>query len=270
MEVLIIRVLERIEVQVKLVNELIGELRVETSYRGIERLVQVIIQALLDLGLMAIAALSERMPEKYSEIGDLLYEIGLLGAEDSRVMRAMAGLRNLLTHMYAHIDRDKVIEASGRLATDAVRISQAIYNALKARDLDPEEGLGYGELKVIVERLRGALEGKVEAAYFFGGRLKGYLLKGDYDIAVLMPEDYSLLDLGLIQVNVAQALNVDERKVDIVCLNSASPKLILEALSGVPIIEDPARTVELKVKAMRELLDLESSSHYAKHVRKTF
>ncbi|MEM0049341.1 MAG: HepT-like ribonuclease domain-containing protein [Candidatus Bathyarchaeia archaeon] len=257
---LTIKVLERIGVQVKLVNDLIGELRVESSYRGIERLVQVIIQALLDLGLMAIAALGKRAPERYSEVGDILCELGLLSVEDSKVMRAMAGLRNLLTHMYARVDRDKVIEASRRLAADALRISQAIYNALRAGDLDPLEGLGCGDLKVAVERLRRALEGRVEAAYLFGGRLKGYALKGDYDVAVLMPEDYSLLDLGLIQVDVTRALDADEQKVDILCLNSASPKLILEALSGVPIIEDSVKTLELKVKAMRELLDLEVSS----------
>ncbi|MEM2913694.1 MAG: DUF1616 domain-containing protein, partial [Candidatus Bathyarchaeia archaeon] len=51
-------------------------------------------------------------------------------------------------HMYTCVNRDKVIEASRRLATDAARISQAIYNALKARDLDPWEDLGYGDLKV--------------------------------------------------------------------------------------------------------------------------
>ncbi|MEM2189549.1 MAG: hypothetical protein QXG35_09520 [Nitrososphaerota archaeon] len=63
-----------------------------------------------------------------------------------------------------------------------------------------------------------------------------------------MLEDYSLLDLGLIQVNAARALDADEQKADILYLNSASPKLILEALSGVPIIETPLKT--LKVKAM--------------------
>ena len=43
------------------------------------------------------------------------------------MMRAMAGLRNLLVHMYARIDRDKIIETSRRLATDAARTSQTIY-----------------------------------------------------------------------------------------------------------------------------------------------
>jgi len=44
--------LERVRKQVELVEELLGELETEKSYRGIERLVQLITQALLDLGLM--------------------------------------------------------------------------------------------------------------------------------------------------------------------------------------------------------------------------
>jgi uncharacterized protein YutE (UPF0331/DUF86 family) len=44
--------LERVRKQVELVEELLGELETEKSYRGIERLVQLIVQALLDLGLM--------------------------------------------------------------------------------------------------------------------------------------------------------------------------------------------------------------------------
>jgi len=55
-------VLERIERQANLVRELVGELEVEKSYRGIERLVQLVIQALLDLGLMIIVALGWRRP----------------------------------------------------------------------------------------------------------------------------------------------------------------------------------------------------------------
>jgi len=34
------------------------------------------------------------------------------------------------------------------------------------------------------ECLREVLKGKVKAAVLFGGRAKGYSLKGDYDIAV--------------------------------------------------------------------------------------
>jgi len=71
--------LERIKKQVSLVEELAGELEAEGSYRGLERLIQLTIQALLDLGLMVIAALGHGRPRAYSEIGYLLRELGVLG-----------------------------------------------------------------------------------------------------------------------------------------------------------------------------------------------
>jgi len=108
-------------------------------------------------------------------------------------------------------------------------------------------------------RLRKALEGRVLLAYLFGGRVKGYRLKGDYDIAVMMPENYTLYDLGLLQVEAAEALGVDEEDVDVVILNSAPPELVLDALSGVPIVDNPEKRLELEVRALMELLDVRES-----------
>lgn len=53
----ILKVMGRIDRQVEQVTDLIRELEKEKSYRGTDRLVQLIIQALLDLGLMVITAL---------------------------------------------------------------------------------------------------------------------------------------------------------------------------------------------------------------------
>ena len=76
--------------------------------------------------------------------------------------------------------------------------------------------------------LRDALRGKVRLALLFGSRVKGYTLKGDYDIAVLMPENYTLYDVGLLQAEAVEALDVEEEAVNIICLNSAPPELVLE------------------------------------------
>jgi uncharacterized protein YutE (UPF0331/DUF86 family) len=57
-----LKIIERIDRQVEQVKELVKELDKERSYRGTERLVQLIIQALLDLGLMVITALGGRAP----------------------------------------------------------------------------------------------------------------------------------------------------------------------------------------------------------------
>jgi len=130
--------------------------------------------------------------------------------------------------------------------------------AVRARGVDSRNHPGPG-LEGLVSKLREVLRGRVLLAYLFGGRAEGHALKGDYDIAVLMPEGYTLFDLGALQVDVARALGVDEELVDIVCLNSAPPELVVEALSGVPIVEDPVARLGVEVKALRELLDMRES-----------
>jgi len=257
-----LRVVERLEKQVELIRELVEKLRTESSYRGIERLVQVTIQALLDLGLMAVSALKGRKPERYSEIGAVLHELGILDSAHADLLKAMAGLRDILVHMYSRVDREKVVEASKKLISDAPVIAVAVLEAVKIRGVNPQTRLE-PELEVLVSKLREVLKGRVALAYLFGGRVKGYALKGDYDIAVLMPENYTLLDLGLLQVDVARVLGVNEELVDITCLNTAPPELVLEALSGVLVAEDPVLRLELEVKALRELLDMRESLRLA-------
>ena len=253
------RIIERLEKQVCLIKELVEELRRETSYRGTERLVQVIIQALLDLGPMTIAALRGRKPRRYSEVGFVLHELGIIDRTQAELLKAMAGLRNILVHVYTHIDKERVLETARRLMRDAMEIADTILGKVKDRVVDPTGSATDPELERVVLRLREVLKGRVLLAYLFGGRVKGYVLKGDYDIAVLMPENYTLYDLGLLQTEIAEALSMEEDMVDLVCLNSAPPELILEALSGVPIIEDPVIRLELEFRILREMLDLEES-----------
>lgn len=97
-------------------------------------------------------------------------------------------------------------------------------------------------------------------AYLFGGRAKGYSLKGDYDVAVYVEGGCDLYELGLIQVDLSEALG-DER--DVVCLNSAPPDIVLEALPGVPVIDDPALRAELYARALAELNDVEITTRRA-------
>jgi hypothetical protein len=102
------------------------------------------------------------------------------------------------------------------------------------------------------------LKGRVALALLYGGRTKGYTLKGDYDIAVLIEPRCDLYKLGELAVDIAEALGVPEEKVDIVCLDSLSPEHALEALDGKPIIvKSPAQLFELKHRALIQLLDLE-------------
>ncbi len=204
------------------------------------------------------AITGNRRPKAYSEIGPLLHDTGILSQEDAKLLRSMAGMRNILVHAYAIIDRDKVLQAAKRLRHDAPRISSTILSGLRKRNVDPEE---YKCPKSLIGALAHTLRDKVNAAFLFGGRTKGYELKGDYDIAVLLPEGYSLYDLGSLQIDIAEALNANEEKVDLICLNSAPPEMILEALDGIPIIiKDTNEILWLRTRALMELLDMREAT----------
>jgi uncharacterized protein YutE (UPF0331/DUF86 family)/predicted nucleotidyltransferase len=246
--------LERVRKQVELVEELLGELETEKSYRGIERLVQLITQALLDLGLMVIAALGWRKPRAYSEVGYILWEQGILNRQDAETLRSLAGLRNVLVHAYARVDRGRVLEFAERLKVDARRVASAVLKGVEGKPIDPPADSVAG----MVEKLKRALSGKVVLALLYGGRAKGYALKGDYDVAVLMEQGCDLYKLGGLVVDVAEALGVPEELVDVVSIDALPPEHALEALSGVPVIVgDPALLLDLKLKALQQLLDLE-------------
>ena len=262
------KIIERLSKQIDIIEGLVDELRYEKNYRGVERLVQLIIQALLDLGLMAISILNGRTPKKYSEIGEVLKELNLIDDKDAILLRSVAGLRNILVHIYARIDRDKVLSAAERIIYDAPRIASTIFNKVREREIDPKNI----EKKYVVEKLSKILRNRVKAAFLFGSRVWGYIFKGDYDIAVFMPKNYTLFDLGLLQVDIAKTLEVDEENINLICLNSAPPELILEALNGIPIIvENQAEIIEIKTKAMTQILDIKESLKYLeKKIDKNF
>jgi uncharacterized protein YutE (UPF0331/DUF86 family)/predicted nucleotidyltransferase len=249
-----LRIKKRIEQQVNQVVELVHELKNERSYRGIERLVQLIIQALLDLGVMIISALGGKIPKAYSEIGILLADAGLLSREDAKVLRSMAGMRNILVHAYTAVNRELVLDSAEKLKEDALRIAETLKSHLEGRLLDPLVSNAFRE------EVSDVFRGRVKAAFLFGGRAKGYSLKGDYDVAVYFGRDHDLYDLGELVVDLAKVLNVDEDRVDVIDLDVAAPELVLEALDGVPLfIEDDYIVFELKVKAILAMLDMQSS-----------
>lgn len=222
--------------------------------RGSRQPVQLIIQALLDLGLMVVAALGLRRPRAYSEVGYILWEQGVLSRHDAEMLRSMAGLRNVLVHAYARVDRGRIFEFAERLKVDARRVASAVLKGVEGKPIDPPEDSVAG----MVEKLKRALSGKVVLALLYGGRAKGYALKGDYDVAVLMEQGCDLYKLGELVVDVAEALGVPEELVDVVCIDALPPEHALEALSGVPVIVgDPALLLDLKLKALQQLLDLE-------------
>ena len=132
-----LKIIERIDQQVTQIGELVKELEKEKSYRGIERLIQLTIQALLDLGLMTISALGGKTPKTYSEVGELLSDIGAINENEAKLLKSMAGMRNILVHAYTNVKRDIITSTAMKLKDDAPRIANNLRKSLEGRNIDP-------------------------------------------------------------------------------------------------------------------------------------
>jgi uncharacterized protein YutE (UPF0331/DUF86 family) len=93
-----------------------------------ERELQVIIEACLDIGHHVIAREGLRRPSDYQEVFAILGEAGVVPAELVSRLRAMAGLRNVLTHMYLDVDPGRVFRCATMELGDVETFVQVIVN----------------------------------------------------------------------------------------------------------------------------------------------
>jgi uncharacterized protein YutE (UPF0331/DUF86 family)/predicted nucleotidyltransferase len=241
-------VLRRLEQQVHVVKELTEELRVESSYRGLERLVQLTIQALLDLGLMVLSAIG-LSPTGYRDVANSLGKLNLLAPKDAELMRAMAGLRNVLVHAYVATNREIVVESSRRLPDDAIRLAEEILSSSRLMINDPPKAM-----EELASMLRGILKDRVKLAFIFGSRVKGYTLKGDVDIALYFGRRPSPYEVGSLLSDLQESLkreDIDILVIDI-CDNIA---LANEAVQGKPILGKEAEILQLKTNIASQYMD---------------
>jgi uncharacterized protein YutE (UPF0331/DUF86 family) len=109
----VIRRLRHLGVQLKLLSE-IGARGRETFDRdelvrlAAERALQVAIQAAADIANHVLAEDSDVTPEDYGSTFSALADLGVIDRDLARRLRAAAGLRNVLVHVYVDIDPDLV------------------------------------------------------------------------------------------------------------------------------------------------------------------
>jgi len=71
-----------------------------------ERNFHVAIEALLDTGSFIISRKGWPTPSRYQEVGKELASHGVLTPEEGNRLSSMAGLRNILVHIYAEVDHE--------------------------------------------------------------------------------------------------------------------------------------------------------------------
>lgn len=92
--------------------------------------VQSAAQAALDLANHLIAANGWRVPQDYGDAFAVLAEHQVIDADLAASLRALAGLRNLLVHLYDEIDDDRVAREARDGLSDIDAFAQAVARSV--------------------------------------------------------------------------------------------------------------------------------------------
>lgn len=99
--------------------------------RACERLLQIAIEAVLDVCHLFVRGLRLGLPAEEDDIFDKLVRRGILSSETGAMLRKMKGLRNILVHEYGRVDDRLVYAMAAAGVQDFVRFQEEILSALR-------------------------------------------------------------------------------------------------------------------------------------------
>jgi len=99
--------------------------------RACERLLQVSIEAVIDICHLLVAGLRLGIAAEEDDLFDKLEEAGIISADMAEVLKEMKGLRNILVHEYAQLDDRIVYDIARTRLTDFEAFKQQVLQFLK-------------------------------------------------------------------------------------------------------------------------------------------
>jgi uncharacterized protein YutE (UPF0331/DUF86 family) len=99
--------------------------------RACERLLQVSIEAVIDICHLLVAGLRLGIAAEEDDLFDKLKEAGIISSDMAEVLKEMKGLRNILVHEYAQIDDRIVYDIASARLTDFETFKQQVLQCLK-------------------------------------------------------------------------------------------------------------------------------------------
>ncbi len=115
----------------------LDEIREQDLIPALEREVHVVIEALLDIGNNLISSMGWGVPTSYREIAFILMRNNVLDRELGAKLASLAGLRNILVHLYSMVDYDLLYSHARDLVRDARHILDKIIRYMVEHGIDP-------------------------------------------------------------------------------------------------------------------------------------
>jgi len=86
--------------------------------RACERLLQIAVECVIDIGSLLVSGLRLGLPAEESDIFEKLFMNNIISGEVKDILRSMKGFRNILVHDYARLDNALIYEIATTRLTD--------------------------------------------------------------------------------------------------------------------------------------------------------
>ncbi len=221
---------------------------------AVERLAQLIAQALLDFAAMLASRERGVKPETYRALAKWLAQRAGLGKELAEFLEGLAGFRNILVHMYAEIDTELEHEAFHEIKEKTPRLIQALEQLAREdpclEDILPK-----------IRRLAKQLGLRYVLVY---GSLARHGCGHDVDLAVkLGRRPKSMLEVGRLQLLFEDELGAP---VDLVVLDIEPPPLLAKTIvdEAIHVYGDEKEATKDLLKLYKLYLDHAEEKKHAK------
>jgi len=101
--------------------------------RACERLLQISIEAVIDVCHLLVAGLRLGIPSEEDDLFARLVEAGVISSRMERTLKEMKGFRNILVHDYAHTDDEIIFQIAKARLDDFDAFKQEILHYLSQR-----------------------------------------------------------------------------------------------------------------------------------------
>jgi uncharacterized protein YutE (UPF0331/DUF86 family) len=98
--------------------------------RACERLLQIAIEAVIDICHMLVRELRLGLPSEEDDVFEKLSQAGVISSQMVATLKRMKGLRNILVHEYGRVDDRIVYDQAHKGIQDFMRFKEEILAAL--------------------------------------------------------------------------------------------------------------------------------------------
>ncbi|HVO24363.1 MAG TPA: DUF86 domain-containing protein [Candidatus Margulisiibacteriota bacterium] len=109
----------------------IAEYRKVEKKRSCERLLQIAIECVIDIGHLFVTGLRLGLPAEEDDIFEKLERAGIISAEMGAALKRMKGCRNILVHEYARVDDEIIFDAVSTRLGDFDHFKREVISALE-------------------------------------------------------------------------------------------------------------------------------------------